>query len=478
MQRIKGLQMSSRIVRGVFYLCVVLFLLAFFVPHRGGIEKMLDMLLDTLTSAPDFMRDVVDYFQTVPGDQFWPSALIGAGIGLITTLIAALTRPKGTHHTNWGLRLGMIGIAGALLGAVGAQILMFPLEHCTYAPDTDGTQYRLGLFVTGVSALLAVIPLWVVLRRPSITPPRDRTGKFNNFALPYLFLLPTLLILSMFLYYPTINVFLTSLRRKIFPLPQEQSVCLENYVSLAENTIYRNSLLATVLITAMIVLISLSVSLAIAVLASQKIRFTGMYRTLLIWPYAISPVVTGVIFLSLFRESGAGLLNWALSDTLGISPGWLTDKDLAPLVIVAAAVWNMLGFNILFYLAGLQNVPPDLLEAASLDGANRVQRFFRITFPLLSPFTFFLLITNVTYSFYGIYGTVETLTPNGGPPLGPGGIDGGATNVLIFKLYKDAFTSGSPAGLAGAQAVLLFLMVAGLTLVQFRFIERRVTYEA
>ena len=132
----------------------------------------------------------------------------------------------------------------------------------------------------------------------------------------------------------------------------------------------------------------------------------------------------------------------------------------------------------IFYLAALQTLPPELEEAAKLEGASRWTFFRRITFPLLSPFTFFLLITNVTYSFYGIYGTVETLTPNGGPPLGPGGIDGGATNVLIFKLYTDAFTSGSPAGLAGAQAVLLFLMVAGLTLMQFRFIERRVTYEA
>ena len=179
----------------------------------------------------------------------------------------------------------------------------------------------------------------------------------------------------------------------------------------------------------------------------------------------------------MFRESGAGLINWALRSTLEVAPGWLTDQHLAPWVIVAAAVWNMIGFNILFYIAGLQNVPQDLLEAASLDGANRVQRFVRVTFPLLSPFTFFLLITNVTYSFYGIYGTVEALTPNGGPPLGPGGIEGGATNVLIFKLYSDAFTSGAPAGLAGAQAVLLFLMVAGLTILQFRFIERRVTYE-
>jgi sn-glycerol 3-phosphate transport system permease protein len=123
----------------------------------------------------------------------------------------------------------------------------------------------------------------------------------------------------------------------------------------------------------------------------------------------------------------------------------------------------------------LQNVPKDLLEAASIDGATRIQRFVRITFPLLAPFTFFLMVTNVTYAFYGIYGAVDTLT-QGGPPMGPAGQFGGATNVLIYKLYEDAFNPGSPAGLAAAQAVVLFVMVAGFTLLQFRYVERRITY--
>jgi sn-glycerol 3-phosphate transport system permease protein len=287
---------------------------------------------------------------------------------------------------------------------------------------------------------------------------------------------PTLLVLVVFLYYPAIQIMLLSLRRKIFPLPQERFVCLDNYINLSEDAIYRNSFITTLSITLFIVLFSLALALAIAVLASQKVKGASIYRTLLIWPYAISPVVTGVIFLSMFREGGTGLLNWLLDGTLGIAPHWLTDRQLAPWVIVAASVWNLLGFNILFYIAGLQNIPLDLLEAASLDGAGRVKRFWRITFPLLSPFTFFLLVTNITYSFYGIYGMVETLTPSGGPRFGPGG-ESGATNVLIFKLYKDAFETGAPAGFGAAQAVVLFLMVAGLVIVQFRYIERRVTYE-
>ena len=238
----------------------------------------------------------------------------------------------------------------------------------------------------------------------------------------------------------------------------------------------RNSVSATLYITVFVVLISLSIALGIAVLAAQKVRGAAVYRTLLVWPYAISPVVTGVIFLSIFREGGTGILNWALDGLFGVEARWLTDRQLAPWVIIASAVWNLLGFNILFYIAGLQNVPPDLLEAASLDGAGRFRRFWRITFPLLAPYTLFLLITNVTYSFYGIYGVVDTLTPEGGPRFGPGG-ESGATNVLIFKLYRDAFDTGAPAGLGAAQAVMLFLMVAALVVVQFGYLDRRVTYE-
>ncbi|NJL95850.1 MAG: sugar ABC transporter permease [Anaerolineae bacterium] len=277
------------------------------------------------------------------------------------------------------------------------------------------------------------------------------------------------------MYYPASQILTLSLRARIRPLPQERFVCLQNYVNLVDDAKYSNSFMVTLFITAMVVLFSLAISLGIATLASQKIKYRALYRTLLIWPYAVSPVVTGVIFLSMFRSGSSGILNYALATTLGISPDWLTDRDLAPWVIIAASVWNILGFNILFYIAGLQNIPQDLLEAASLDGANRAQRFFRITFPLLSPFTFFLLITNVTFSFYGIYGVVDTLT-QGGPPLGPAGVDGGATDVLIYRLYEEAFSSGGQAGFAAAQAVILFLMVAGLTILQFKSIDRRVTY--
>jgi sn-glycerol 3-phosphate transport system permease protein len=315
-------------------------------------------------------------------------------------VVKAFNPARAARERTW-----LAALAGAGTGGLGAQILMFPAQHCTYAPDIGGAQFRVGLVVTALGALILLAPLWTLLRRRPGARPQQIAGHFKSSPLPYVLLVPTVIILAVFLYYPAAQIMLVSLRRKIFPLPQERFACMQNYVDLAHDAVYRNSFASTLYITFFIVVFSLAISLAIAVLASQKVKWAGVYRTLLVWPYAISPVVTGVIFLS---------------------------------------VWNLLGFNVLFYIAGLQNIPADLLEAASLDGAGRVRRFWRITFPLLSPFTFFLLVTNVTYSFYGIYGVVDT---------------------------------GAPAGLGAAQAVVLFLMVATFTVLQFRFLERRVTYE-
>lgn len=473
---------SERWLQRVMLLAAGVFLVYFFVPRADGLRSMWDMMWGAVTNVPPFFADIVDYFASVPAGHLGASLLVGGLFGGVTTALVAHSGNGVGRVPRTVLQRVRVGptaagfAVGALVGAVGAQILLYPTQHCTYDPAIAGAQFRMGLLVTWLSALILLVPLWTLLRRAPGGRRERLAGHFKNPALPYVFLLPTLAILVMFLYYPAVQIMTLSLRRKIFPLPQERFVCLENYTSLAEDTVYRNSFSTTLFITLFVVLFSLSVALVIGVLASQKVKGASIYRTLLIWPYAISPVVTAVIFLTMFREGGSGLLNWALTETLGTSVRWLTDKDIAPWVIVAAAVWNLLGFNILFYVAGLQNIPQDLLEAASLDGANRFIRFWRITFPLLSPFTFFLLVTNITYSFYGIYGVVDTLTPQGGPRFGPGG-ESGATNVLIFKLYKDAFDTGAPAGLGAAQALILFLMVAGLTVLQFRFIERRVTYE-
>jgi len=203
----------------------------------------------------------------------------------------------------------------------------------------------------------------------------------------------------------------------------------------------------------------------IATLAYQPIRGAAIYRILLIWPYAISPAVAGIIFFIIFNPLG-GVANYLLG-LVGIPRlNWLSDPNLAPWVVIFASVWKQMGYNILFYLAGLQNLPKDLQEAAAIDGAGALRRFFSITLPLLSPITFFLVITNMTYAFFDIFGTIDLLTA-GGPS--------GSTSVLMYEIYKIGVSSGN-LGRAAAQSIVLFLIVVGLTILQFRTTERNVTY--
>ncbi len=514
----------------------LVFLAWFVFSEWGGLVRFGDYLAGAVAATPGSAQTIWTYYGGLPAEQLLPSLLVGVIFGMVTTVIISLTiraeirlpgfsawamfsgagaaiiaYAAGMITLNallvgalvavivaWALQpdmraflsldtarrafsrdlipytlLAMFG--GAVGGALGSQVMAYATQHCTYAPDAPLVQRQIGVVVTAFGTLFALMPVWTLMLWRRRAQRRGGTsGYFRGFAAPLLWLLPTLLSLIVFLYYPATQIISLSLKLRRHPLPQERFVCLENYVNLAQDPIYQNSFIATMLITVAVVALAMSAALAIALLASQKVKYAGVYRTLLIWPYALSPVVTGVIFYTMFQQQ-TGLINYALQQTVGASPRWLTNPDLAPWVIVFASMWNILGFNILFYIAGLQNIPRDLMEAAEIDGANRVQRFLRMTLPLLSPFTFFLLVTNITYSFYGIYGAVDTLT-SGGPPLGPGGRDGGATNVLIYKLYQDAFSPGSPAGSAAAQAMILFLMVAIVTLIQFRFIERRVTY--
>ena len=162
-----------------------------------------------------------------------------------------------------------------------------------------------------------------------------------------------LLFLGIFLYYPAIQVVLLSLKRRIFPLPQEQNICLGNYVSIANDPIYQNSFTTTAFITVALVAITMVVALLIATLATQDIRGGTVYRTLLIWPFALSPLVSGVIFLALFRDGPTGGVNYLLIELFDYDPQWLRDRDLAPWVVIFTGIWNGLGFNILFYIGGI-----------------------------------------------------------------------------------------------------------------------------
>lgn len=296
---------------------------------------------------------------------------------------------------------------------------------------------------------------------------RDDRAVFRRPVMAWALLLPTLVILSLFLYYPTIQTFLLSFYQVNFALifADKIFVGLENYKTVFTDPVYRRVLLNTLLFSGSVVALSLATGLALAVLANQKVRGARVYRLLLIWPYALSPAVAGVIFLFLFNPQ-AGVVNYALGEVFGVRPDWLTDPRLAFLVVVLTAVWKNVGYNVVFYLAALQNLPGEVLEAALVDGATPWQRFFRITLPLLSPKTFFLLVMNSIYAFFDTFAIIDLIT-RGGP--------NGATNTLIYSIYRDGFEFFNT-GMAAAQSVVLFVGVVLLTMVQFRFGERRVHY--
>jgi sn-glycerol 3-phosphate transport system permease protein len=290
-------------------------------------------------------------------------------------------------------------------------------------------------------------------------------SKFPNRLFPFVVLLPTLLVCGLFLYYPVAQSFSWSLYRAAFMGLRTMYVGVQNYVRMFTSSDYLHTLWVSLLFGGGIVILGLSISLAIALLANRKIRGARIYRIALIWPYALSPAVAGTIWLFLFNPT-AGAVNYILESTVGISPDWVTNAHLAMLLVVTAAVWKNLGYNIVFFLAGLQNVPGHVLEAARIDGAGPWRCFWRITLPLLSPTTFFLLIMNMIYAFFGTFGLIDVLT-KGGPA--------GATNILIYNMYRDAFQHNKW-GMAAAQSVVLFVMVVGLTLIQFRTTGRRVHY--
>ncbi len=283
--------------------------------------------------------------------------------------------------------------------------------------------------------------------------------------LPWILLLPTFVILLVFLYYPTLETFRLSLYRVAFLGLRKTFVGLANYRELLTSPVYHQVFLNTAIYSFLVVFFSMAIGLFLSVLANQRISGRSFYRLLLIWPYALSPAVAGAIFLFLFNPQ-AGIVNYFLQAFFKIQPDWLGQPRLALGVLVAAAVWKNVGYNVVFYIAGLQNLPGDVLEAALIDGATPWQRFWRITFPLLSPMTFFLFVMNTIYAFFDTFPFVDLLT-QGGP--------NGATNILIFSIYRDGFRF-LKTGMAAAESVVLFVGVVLLTILQFRLGERRVHY--
>ncbi len=371
-------------------------------------------------------------------------------------------------------------VNGALLGLVAASsgpwLFMFPLQSCTFEPERTQTDFLLGLAFFGFGAALFVFLAQYLAQffhpdasqKPDLVKQQISTGTFNSpWLVPGLLLAPSLIVLALFLYYPAYETFRLSTFNYRLGAPRRPFKCVENFTDLISPE-YGEIMLVTLYMSAAIVIVGLFISLLIAYLAYQPVKGANIYRTLLIWPYAISPAIAGLIFDLMF-DPQVGVIDNMTKTAFGISlPNWPESAEFAQMLIIIASIWKTLGYNILFYLAGLQNIPKDLVEAAAIDGANGVQRFRHIVIPMLSPITFFLIITNLTYAFFDTYGTIDYLT-EGGPS--------GATVNAMFNIIDTAKTSRA-LGDAAAQSVVLFVIVILITLWQFRTSGRRVTYGA
>jgi sn-glycerol 3-phosphate transport system permease protein len=292
----------------------------------------------------------------------------------------------------------------------------------------------------------------------------QKQAVFQSRLLPYLLIAPQLAVVLIFFYWPAAQAVLQSfLVQDAFGL-STSFVWFDNYRELLSEPDYFAAIVRTFVFSFAIALSSLSLALLLAVMADKPLRGGTVYRTLLIWPYAVAPPVVGVLWVFMLNPS-LGVLSHGLR-TIGIDWNPLLNGNQAALLIVLAAAWKQISYNFLFFLAGLQSIPKSVLEAAAIDGARPMRRFWTVTFPLLSPTIFFLLVVNIVYAFFETFGIIDTMT-RGGPAK--------ATETLVYKVYQDGLLGGNLGGSA-AQSVILMVIVILLTGVQFRFVERKVTY--
>jgi len=283
-------------------------------------------------------------------------------------------------------------------------------------------------------------------------------------VLPWLLLAPQMAVIGVFFFWPAGQALLQSLQQQDAFGTSTEWVGLANFRQLLADPSYLESFRITAVFALLVAGLGLALALLLAVMADRVVRGAGVYQTLLVWPYAVAPAIAGVLWLFMFAPS-IGVLSYAL-ERLGVAWNPLLDSGDATTLIVLAAVWKQLSYNFLFFLAGLQAIPRSLIEAAAIDGARPWRRFWTIVFPLLSPTSFFLLVINIVYAFFDTFGIVDAAT-RGGP--------GKDTAVLVYKVYYDGFKAMDLGGSA-AQSVVLMGVVIALTVVQFRYVERRVQY--
>jgi sn-glycerol 3-phosphate transport system permease protein len=292
----------------------------------------------------------------------------------------------------------------------------------------------------------------------------EKKVTFRSAWLPWLLIAPQVAIIAVFFYWPAVQTLVQSFQQQDAFGTSVVWTGLDNFRNLFDDETYLDSFQVTAKFSVLVAFFGISLSLVLAYFADRVVRGALFYRTLLIWPYAVAPAVAGVIWLFLFSPS-IGVIAYALGQ-MGVRWDPLLDGNHAMALVVMAAVWKQISYNFLFFVAGLQSIPRSLVEAAAIDGAGPWRRFWTIQFPLLSPTTFFLLVINVVYAFFDTFGIIDAAT-HGGP--------GKDTSILVYKVYFDGFKALDLGGSAAQSAVLMAIVIA-LTVIQFRFVEKKVNY--
>jgi len=288
---------------------------------------------------------------------------------------------------------------------------------------------------------------------------------FRSRWLPYVLVAPQMAVTVLFFFWPVLKSLQLSVYR-VSPFGDKSTfVGLDNFSKLLSDPDYYSSVVNSLIFAGGVTVTAVLGSLVLAGLATQKIRGLAVYRTLLLWPYGIASAVAGIIFLFIFHPA-YGILPYFLSFVTTYDFNWLLKGWVAMTLVIVATAWTHLGYNIAFYIAGLLAIPTSVIEAADVDGAGPVRRFTAIVFPLVSPITFYLVVLNMVFAFFESFGVIDAVT-KGGP--------GQSTELMVYKLYKDGFI-GLNLGSSGAQSVILMALVIGLTVLQFRFAEKKVTY--
>jgi sn-glycerol 3-phosphate transport system permease protein len=292
----------------------------------------------------------------------------------------------------------------------------------------------------------------------------EKRALFRSAWLPYALLAPQIIVTILFFFLPAGQALYQSVLIQDSFGVASQFVWFDNFRDLFNDATYLQSFQTTAIFSVLVAVSGLVLALVLAVFADRIVTGAAVYRTFLIWPYAVSPVVVGVLWMFLMSPT-LGIVAHALR-SFGVEWNHILNSNHALILIVLAAVWKQISYNFLFFLAGLQSIPKSLIEAAAIDGAGPVRRFFTIVFPLLSPTTFFLLVVNIVYAFFDTFAIIEATT-QGGP--------GKDTQILVYKVFQDGFKGGD-LGSAAAQSVVLMTIVIVLTVVQFKYVEKKVQY--